>query len=278
MNRGRVITTNIKTKIEDFWYRKIIKNILSLSKLGRTSIKGAADSGLNFDHMYRAKPKGITSFGRFVDKVLLNLPSVKATRNRKEIVIKILQNEIANNLYLKRKTRIVDVASGPARYLTELIDGSNQHNVEVLCIDKDIRSLNFGKILAGDKPIRFTKADVLRIKHLKRLSKKIAWIPNIVLLSGLLEYKDDDFVLQILRDIHNSISYDGLLLFISQVDNPSKKLMSKVCVTSEGNRWELVYRKPEIFRKWLLDLGFKNVIISVDQWGMYEFCTCRKYS
>lgn len=269
--------SEIKSKFEDFWYKMILKNILSLSKLGRTSMKGQADSGLNFDHMYRAQPKGITSFGRFVDKVLLNLPSVKATRHRKDIIIKILANEIANNLMLSKKTRILDVASGPARYLVDLIDSSNQNNIEVLCIDKDIRALNFGKILAGNKPIRYTKADVQKTEHLKRLSKKISWVPNIVLISGLFEYKDDNFVKNILAEIYDNIAYDGLLLFISQVDNPTKKLMSKVCLTSEGKSWELIYRKPEIFRKWLLKLGFKSVIISVDQWGMYEFCTCRKY-
>ena len=267
----------LKSKLEGFWYGKILKNLFSLSKLGRTSMKGAADSGLNFDHMYRKNPKGITPFGKFVDSLLLNLPSVQATRHRKDIIVKILQNEIANNLIFNKKSRILDLASGPARYLVELVNEYNQNNIEVLCIDKDRRSLNFGKILAGNKPIRYAKADVLKTGHLKTLSKKISWIPNIILISGLFEYKDDSFVKRILNEIFDFIDYDGLLLFISQVDNPSKKLMSKLCITSEGKKWELMYRRPETFRRWLLDLGFKNVIISVDKWGMYEFCTCRKY-
>ena len=271
------MVTAIKSKLESFWYRAIVKNIVSLSKLGRTSIRGEADSGLNFDYMYRNDPKGITTFGRFVDKLLLNLPSVKATRNRKEIIIKIMQNEIANNLVLSKKTRILDIASGPARYLVELINNANQDNIEVLCIDKDRKSLNFGKILAGRKPIRYAKVDVLNARHLKRLSKSISWKPSIVLISGLFEYKEDSFVKKILREVYDNIDYDGLFVFISQVDNPSKKLMREVCVTSEGKSWELIYRKPEVFRRWLLDFGFKNVIVSVDKWGMYEFCTCRKY-
>lgn len=267
----------IKSKIEDLWYKYVLRNVLLLSKLGKTSIHGAADSGLNFDHMYKNTPKGVNSFGKFIDGLLLNLPSVQATRHRKEIVIKILENEIANNIVLKRKTRILDIASGPARYLVELVNSYNQTNVEVLCVDKDRRALNFGKILAGHKPIRYAKADILKTKHLKRLSKKISWVPNVILISGLFEYKDDTFVTHMLKEVYDNISSDGLLIFVSQVDNPSKKLMSKVCVTSEGKKWELIYRKPEIFRQWLLEIGFKNVIISVDRWGMYEFCTCRKY-
>ena len=268
---------NIKSKLEEFWYQHIIRNIISLSKLGRASMRGDADSGLNFDYMYRNRPRGITAFGKFVDRVLLNLPSVKATRRRKEIIIKILKNEIENNLVLKRKSKILDIASGPARYLVELISEYSQDDIEVLCIDKDRKSLNFGRILAGSKPVRYTKADVLKTKHLKRLGKKISWIPNIIICSGLFEYKDDGFVKRVLKEVYENINNDGLFIFISQVDNPTKNLMSKLGSTSEGRRWELIYREPEIFRRWVLDLGFRNVIISVDIWGMYEFCTCRKY-
>lgn len=268
---------NIKSRLENFWYKKVLKNIIFLSKLGRSSIRGFADSGLNFDHMYTNNPKGINIFGRFVDRLLLNLPSVKATRHRKDIIVKIIQNEIANNLMLNKKTKILDIASGPARYLVELLNNYKQQDIEVLCVDKDRRALNFGRILAGNKPIRYAKADIFKAKHLKRLSRQILWKPNIIIVSGLFEYKEDDTVKKLLKEIYDHIEYDGLFLFISQVDNPSKKLMSKVCVTSEGKSWELIYRKPEIFRKWLLNSGFKNIIISVDKWGMYEFCTCKKY-
>jgi SAM-dependent methyltransferase len=267
----------MKSKLERIWYQGVLKRIISLSKLGITSIKGEADSGLNFDHMYKNSPEGKTLFGKFVDRLLLNLPSVKATRNRKEIIVRILKNEIENNLILKKKTRILDIASGPARYLIELLDKNDQKDIEVLCIDKDKRCLKFGKNLAGNKPIRYAKLDVFKTGHLKRLGKRISWIPNIILSSGLFEYTDDTSVKRILKETHDNIDQDGLFIFISQVDNPSKRLMSNVCTTSQGKRWELIYRKPEVFREWLLRIGFRNVIISVDKWGMYEFCTCRKY-
>jgi SAM-dependent methyltransferase len=264
-----------KSRIEDFWYKNILKNILQLSKLGRTSMK-TADSGLNFDHMYRNRAKGVSAFGVFVDRILLNLPSVKVTRNRKEIIIKILRNEILNNLVLKRKTKILDIASGPARYLVELISQFDQNEIEVLCIDKDKRSLNFGKVLAGKTPMRYAKADIFKTHHLKRLGKKIQWAPNIILCSGLFEYKEDDFVEAILKDVNVNIERGGLFIFISLATNPTRKLMSRLGCTAEGKAWDLIYRNPERFREWIINLGFRDVIISLDRWGMYEFCTCRK--
>ena len=264
--------------IEEFFYKKIVKNIIMLSKLGRASVLGNADSGLNFDHMYRQKPKGITSFGKFIDSILLNLPSVKATRNRKDIIIKILENEIANNLIENKKTRILDIASGPARYLTEVINNYNQDNVEVLCLDRDQRSLNFGKILSVNKPMRYAKANIFKLKHLKKFSDKVSWKPNIVISSGLFEYLSDDEVKKILSDVYKSVENGSLFIFATQKDNPSKKLMEKVCTTQSGKPWQLIYRDPKELRKWILEAGFKNPIVSVDRWNMYEFCTGRKYS
>jgi len=264
-------------KIENFIYQRIIRPFLLLSKLGRTSIKGGADSGLNFDHMYRNKPKGITPFGKFVDKILLNLPSVRATRHRKEIIVEILKNEIDNNILLGRKNKILDVASGPARYLMDVINNFNQDKIEVICIDRDRRSLNFGKVLAGTKPIRYAKANIFRLGKLKGLSKKIKWFPNIIISSGLFEYLNDKDALKVLKDIYENIDKGGLLIFATQKDNPSKKLMGKVCRTQNGQPWKLVYREPGLLRKWLVDIGFRGVLISVDPWGMYEFCTARKF-
>ena len=263
-------------KIDYIYYQKILRPLLSLSKLGRASILGRADSGLNFDHMYRNKPKGITPLGKFIDRVLLNLPSVKATRSRKDIIIKILQNEITNNIFLGEKTRIVDIASGPARYLAEVVNKINQDKIEILCIDRDRKALNFGKILGAKKPIRYTKANILKIGKLKNFSKKVSWRPNIILSSGLLEYLSDKEARNILCDIYQMLEIEGLLIFVTQKDNPSKELMRKICRTQDGRSWELVYRDASIIRRWLLDIGFKYTVISADQWGMYEFCTTRK--
>ena len=141
---------------------------MAISKLGRATMGGQADSGLNIDYMYRNKPKGVTRVGKFVDKILLNLPSVKATRQKKDVIIKILSNEIANNILLHKKTKILDIASGPARYIVDAITSYNQNGIEVLCLDSDKRSVNFGKILSGKKPIRYAKANVFKANHLKK--------------------------------------------------------------------------------------------------------------
>ena len=257
-------------------YKKIVKSILSISKLGRNVIGGNADSGLNIDHMYRNRPKGITRVGKVIDRVLLKLPSVKATRYKKDIIVKILHNEIANNILLKRKTKILDIASGPARYIVDAITSYDKDKIEVLCLDSDRKSINFGKVLAGKMPIRYTKVNVFKLRHLKFLSKRISWVPNIIITTGFFEMLPDNIFYNMLKDAYTHIEKDGLMLFTSQADNPSKKLMAKIGKKQDGESWNMFFRAPEFLRETMIGLSFRDVIISVDQWGMYEYCTGRK--
>ena len=101
--------------VEDIFYKKIIRPIMYKSTLGKNSIDGFADTGFNFEYMYKNVPSGDGVVGRFVDRILLNLPAVQATRNRKETIKKILRREVLHNSRHNKKTRILDIASGPAR-------------------------------------------------------------------------------------------------------------------------------------------------------------------
>jgi uncharacterized pyridoxamine 5'-phosphate oxidase family protein len=266
----------IKDRVENTFYNSIIKRLLSVSKLGRTTMRGEADSGLNIDHMYRNAPKGITRIGKLVDKVLLNLPSVQATRHKKDVIIKILCNDIENNNILNKKTKILDIASGPARYLVDVINSFNKDMIEVLCLDSDRRSINFGRVLAGKKPIRYTKANVFKLQHLKFLAKRVAWLPNIIITTGFFEMLEDNIFEKMLQDAFKYIEKGGLILFTAQANNPSKKLMHKVGKKHNGKSWNLYFRTPNYLRKKMIDIGFRDVIVSVDNWGMYEYCTGRK--
>ena len=278
MKRIKKLIIKTRSSFEKFFYSRIVMPALNLSRIGRNTIAGKADSGISIDCLYRNRPKGLYPIGRFVDSVVLHLPAVKATQRKRDIVIKIVQNEVSNNLLLRKKTKILDLASGPARYLVEFLDkqANIDEKIEVLCIDNDKQSVNYGNILGKDKPIRFIKADTFKLGTLKRFSVKIGWKPNIILCTGFFELNDDEHVKRMLFDIHSFIEPDGLLLFTSQADNPSKRLMKKIGKTQAGASWRMHFRASDILRQWMLDTGFRDVIISLDSWGMYEYCTGRK--
>jgi len=135
-------------RLDDFFYKVILKNLLKTSKLGYGTIITGAESGVNFEHMYNNHPEGKFIIGRFIDKVLLNLPAVHATRGRKDDIKKIIWNEVQNNRLLGKKTRVLDLASGSARYLRELADEHRNGDIESVCIDKDKDCVSLGEKLS----------------------------------------------------------------------------------------------------------------------------------
>jgi SAM-dependent methyltransferase len=266
-------------RLDDFFYRVILRNILQLSKLGYGFIVSGAESGENFEHIYNNKPQGAFLIGKYLDKILLNLPSVRATRERKEEIKKILCKEISFNRSKGHKTRILDLASGGARYLRELKTEHENGDVESLCVDKNMRCVNLGRTLAvreSVKNLKFLRGDIFRMGHLKTISRQINWKPNVIIASGLFIYFNDQTVERVLKEIFLSLPPGGMVIFQSYENLSSRKLMRKTSVTSAGEQWTLYYRKPEFWKKLLNDIGFKEISISRDEWQMNNVCVARK--
>lgn len=264
---------------DNFFYRKFIKGLLKTSKLGYGFVVTGAESGVNFEHIYDNKSTGTFFIGKIVDRMLLNLPAVRATRGRKEDVKKILWNEIQNNSLNKQITKVLDLASGGARYLREFSEEHHQGSVQSICIDKSSDSIRLGKELAKKEKIsniKFFRGDIFSLEHLKRLASKINWIPNVIVASGIFIYFNDSVIEKILKEIHSFLPAHGLIIFTSYEKLDTKKLMRKAMQTSSGAEWTLYYRKPEFWRKLLHELQFKEVFILRDQWNMNNVCCARK--
>ena len=259
----------IQKRIESYIYKRVIRNIMFPSRLGRRAILGYSDSGLTFDKIYLNVPRGYNKFGVLVDYFLLNLTAAKATRQRQKTLKKIINEEINKNIAHHKKTKILDLASGPARYLVELINKDNRSHVEILCLDVDAHSLRFGRKLIGDRPVRYGKADVFNLRHYKRMGRKREWKPNIILASGLFFYYKDDIVIESFKEAYKHIDDNGLFLFDNLISNPNKKFLAKVCITTKGKPWEFYYRKPKRIISWLNLAGFSNIRYATDKWNMY---------
>ncbi len=266
----------MRTKIEDFLYKRLIRSLIFTSWVGRRVITGHADSAINFTHIYQNKAKGYNLLGKAVDRILLNLPSAKATRNRKTNILKIICEEIRKNLKNNKKTRIVDIASGPATYLIEAINKANENWVEILCLDSDKRSVSLGKKFSINRPFLFKRADAARLQPYIRVSNKVGWKPNLVLASGLFFYYEDSFAKKLFKEIYDSLDKDGLFLFDNLIGNPNRKLLSKVGVMRSGKAWDFHYRTPLQVKSLLSSAGFTKIEYIKDKWDMYVLYEAKK--
>ena len=268
-----------QVKADDFIYKVILKNILKTSKLGYGCIAEGAESGVNFERIYNNAPEGSFFVGKIVDRILLNLKACEATRRRKDEIKRILWNEIENNKFQNKKTKILDLASGGARYLRELKEEHNSGHVESICIDKDLKCVRLGKALAGREKvqnIRFIRGDLFKLNFLKNLGIAKEWRPNVIVASGLLIYFNDETVKKIAQEIYLELPPGGIFVFQSYENLDTKKLMRKTMATSSGENWTLYYRKPIFWRELLLGLGFHDFFITRDQWQMNNVCVVRK--
>lgn len=265
--------------VEKILYGRIIRGLIFTSRLGRRSMMGYADSGLNFDYIYKNSAVGYTRFGKIVDRILLNLPAAKAVRERKNLILSLLKKEVEKNSKDGKKSRIVDLASGPARYVLELIDDSNNKDwVEALCFDIDRNSIQQGTRLSMNRPILYKKANVFRLGHYKRLSQKVKWRPNIIVVSGLYQYTEDSYVKSSLMEIFKELDLGGILITDVLCFNKNQKLVQRLGKRKDGSSWDFYYRDPEKFINWMRLCGFDEFNVIQDSWKMHAVCVGRKPS
>jgi pimeloyl-ACP methyl ester carboxylesterase/SAM-dependent methyltransferase len=269
--------TSWPSKLSQVIYTKLLKSLLVHSAIGRQGIvNGKSDSGLTFDHIYSGKAKGVGYIGRFVDKVLLNLPAAKASRYRKELIREALKYEIKRNCVDGHLTRILDLGAGASRYLIESIGVKEMAHVQALCLDRDSEVVTFGRKMASGRPIRFMKYDVFKTQRLKSLARKIGWRPNVIVVSGLIYYFSDDKVKNLLSQIYGWLEPGGVLIISNMVKNPNKKLIGRLFITGNGDQWIPLSRPTYIVRNWLIDAGFNISKYAQDPWGMYNVFSAQK--
>ena len=194
--------------------------------------------------------------------------------------IEILKGEIQQRKAKGEITKIIDVACGAGRYLAEVDAAFHQEKIEIVGLDYDTKSIKLGRSIAKtynvtETTLRFVRGNIFRLAHLKRFGTKIDWRPHIIIASGLVEYLGDGQVQEAFKDAHEGLEENGLFLFASQQNNPSRKLMEKVCTTKEG-AWVLNYRLPAILHGWLQGAGFRDIHVHTDRWNMYNLFTVRK--
>ena len=77
------------------------------------------DSGLSLDYVYKNEPGGSIGLGRFIDKSYLNSIGWRGIRQRKANLEAALHEVIGEVHGEGHAVRILDIASGPGRYVIE---------------------------------------------------------------------------------------------------------------------------------------------------------------
>lgn len=239
------------------------------------------DSGAMLDYVYENRARGRWLIGRLIDRIYLDAIGWRAIRARKRLLQRVLGFEIARVQTETRPAVILDVASGPGRYLIELCARGPANpvfsgaDVQVICRDLDPRGLDIGAARAaalGLTNVRFEMGDALDPASLATISPR----PHIAVVSGLYElFRDTGPIERSLRAIRSILPPGGRLIFTTQIRHPQLELIAKVLVNRDGQPWEMVCRELNEIEALARTAGFAVVSSEVEHHGLFAVTVCR---
>ena len=103
--------------------RAAMKSVGRLGHGVRLGWRTGFASGESLDHVYGDRAQGTTPLGRLIDRAYLDAIGWRGIRRRKVHLQELLKEAIADRLAERGACHVVDVASGPGRYLLEVLAG-----------------------------------------------------------------------------------------------------------------------------------------------------------
>lgn len=233
-------------------------------------------SGKMLDYIYENKPSGKFFIGKFIDAIFIRHLGWEVIRTRKSNLVKGLKSAIVSSLLDKKEVFIVDVASGPAKYILEVMNDYRGENVSAVCRDIDERWLEEGKRNAKDSGldnIEFIKGNAFDENDFKVLKNQ----PNIVVSSGFYDWiTDDELVKKSFQIIYDNLPKGGYFVFTNQSGHVDLELVSRVFQDFNHKPLEMTVRKADLINGWAKDIGFNIVNTKQDKYGYYSITLAQK--
>ena len=238
------------------------------------------DSGRMLDYVYENEARGVGFLGRWIDRMYLDSPGWRGIRLRKAHLELMLHRGIDRLHRQGRTVHIMDIASGPGRYLLESLQDEVLEGSTVRCRDRQESNLAQGRVLAetlgyGVQGARIIheQADAFDLESYRGLDPA----PNLVVASGLYElFADNATVMVSLHGIADALQDDGLLIYTNQIWHPDLELIARTLRNHVGERWVMRCRSQEEMDALVEAAGFEKVAMNIDHLGMFSVSLARR--
>jgi alpha-beta hydrolase superfamily lysophospholipase/SAM-dependent methyltransferase len=233
------------------------------------------DSGQSLDHVYRNHAEGTTSLGRLIDRVYLDAIGWQGIRLRKDHISTALSGLLEDLRSAGRDLHLLDIASGPGRYLIDFLRVQGA-GCEAVLRDRDLGGLEEGRALAaaaGLKQVRYEQGDAFDPESLSDLR---GW-PSIGIVSGLYElFSDNQAVLRSLGGLHAAMQPSGYLVYTNQPWHPQLRFIADVLPNRDGEPWVMRCRPQAEMDALVATAGFRKLRTWADPWGIFTVSVARK--
>ena len=249
---------------------------LGLKTLGRLSQgvqvgwRTGFDSGESLDHVYRNTPEGITVIGRLIDRFYLNTPGWRGIRQRKVHLAAMLDRAIASLSETAPSVRILDIASGPGRYVLEATQRHSDIDISAVLCDRDEGGLAAGRTLAesfGITSVEYLKSDAFDSIAIASHQPP----PNIAVVSGLYElFPQNDRIRDSLRGMAEAVPAGGFLIYTNQPWHPQQEMIARVLPNRDGDPWVMRCRTQSEMDQLVSSVGFNKIDMLIDDDGIFS--------
>jgi len=253
-----------------------------LNKIGRLSdgvsigLKHGFDSGVSLDYVYRNHSSGYGWVGKLIDRVYLNSIGWRGIRTRKENIKHTLMGVLKLLEERGIEPVVLDIASGPGRYLFE-IQQEVSFPVQLMLNDNDQVSMNYARELAkkfNARKVRFTQHNAFEIQADTVRTDRT---PNIIIVSGLFElYDNNPHVHQVIKQLFNIISHGGYLIYTGQPWHPQIEMIGRVLNNRHGQKWIMRRRVQREMDLLVESTGFSKINTAADTNGIFTVSCAQK--
>lgn len=234
------------------------------------------DSGVMLDYIYENRPQGWTPLGRLIDRAYLNAIGWRGIRIRRTLLEKILRETIEQTHAAGRPVRLLDIASGPGRYVLETLHALKTIPASAVLRDYKRENLDAAARLRdqlGLPNITLTPGDAFDRASLAAVTPR----PTVAIVSGLYElFPANEPVLRSLRGLADAVEPGGQLIYTNQPWHPQVEFIARVLTNREGRPWVMRRRTQAEMDALVREAGFVKVQQEIDPWGIFTVSVARR--
>jgi SAM-dependent methyltransferase len=214
--------------------------------------------------------------GRAIDRSYLNSIGWRGIRTRKANLQKVLLDTIRETHQAAKAVRLLDIASGPGRYVLETV--RDQAHIPMTATLRDYKAENVeaARRMAeefGVKNVTASQGDAFDRASLAAITPK----PTIAIVSGLYElFPENAPVLNSLRGLADAVEPGGTLIYTNQPWHPQMEFIARVLTNREGEPWIMRRRTQAEMDELVRAAGFEKIREEIDQWGIFSVSVARR--
>jgi SAM-dependent methyltransferase len=253
-----------------------LKSVGRLSRGIRLGWQSGFDSGVTLDYVYANKPQGVTPLGRLIDRNYLNSIGWRGIRQRRVHLEKLLLDTIERTHAAGRPVRLLDIASGPGRYVLETIHSLRHIPITATLRDYKLENLEAARKIAGQlglKSVTIAHGDAFDRASLAAIRPR----PTVAIVSGLYElFPDNEAIVRSLRGLADAVEPGGHLIYTNQPWHPQVEFIARVLTNREGRPWIMRRRTQAEMDELVRTAGFTKLSQEVDPWGIFTVSVARR--